>query len=238
MNSQVRDRAALVEPIMKMDLVTEMSRIADDVYVDRAVISYVRQLAEASRGTEHVRLGISARGGLALIRATKTWAAAAGRTHVVPEDVAELAHPVLNHRLILDGEAQYREVDVEARWRTCSTASPCPRCEVEVRQRPPRPLDVVTPGGRSLVLVGVICYAADTVGWLAGVPAAVDGLRPARPRSPPFDRSPTDGRTALQITPPRTMAGDDALVRCARAAPVGCRCRARSSRSPSVRRST
>ena len=113
MNSKVRDRASLVEPIMKMDLVTEMSRIADEVYVDRAVISYVRQLAEASREAEHVRLGISARGCLALIRVTKTWAAAAGRAHVVPEDVAELAHPVLSHRLILDGEAQYRGIAVE-----------------------------------------------------------------------------------------------------------------------------
>ena len=113
LNSQVRDRAALVEPIMKTGLVTEMSRIADDVYVDRAVITYVRQLAEASREMEHVRLGISARGCLALIRVVKTWAAAAGREHVVPEDVAELAHPVLSHRLILDGEAQFRGVDVE-----------------------------------------------------------------------------------------------------------------------------
>ncbi len=113
MNSQVRDRASLVEPILKTELVTEMSRIADAVYVDRAVISYVRQLAEASREAEHVRLGISARGCLALIRVTKTWAAAAGRAHVVPEDVAELAHPVLSHRLILDGEAQYRGVAIE-----------------------------------------------------------------------------------------------------------------------------
>ncbi len=59
-NSKLRDRASLVEPIMKTDLVTEMSRVADEVYVDRAVISYVRRLAEASREAEHVRLGISA----------------------------------------------------------------------------------------------------------------------------------------------------------------------------------
>ena len=38
MNSQVRDRAALVEPIMEIELVNEMSRIADEVYVDRAVV--------------------------------------------------------------------------------------------------------------------------------------------------------------------------------------------------------
>jgi MoxR-like ATPase len=113
MNSQIRDRAALIEPIMKMELVPEMSRIADEVHVDRAVISYVRRLAEASREMEHVRLGLSARGCLALVRVAKTWAVANGRTHVVPEDVAELAHAVLGHRLILDGEAQFRGIEVD-----------------------------------------------------------------------------------------------------------------------------
>jgi MoxR-like ATPase len=113
LDSKVRDRAELIEPIMKIEVITEMARVADEVHVDRAVISYVRRLAEASREAEHVRLGISARGCLALIRVTKTWAAAAGRAHVVPEDVAELAHPVLSHRLILDGEAQFRGVNVE-----------------------------------------------------------------------------------------------------------------------------
>ena len=57
--------------------------------------------------------GISARGCLALIRVIKTWAAADGASHVVPEDVAQLAHPVLSHRLILDGEAQFRGVEVD-----------------------------------------------------------------------------------------------------------------------------
>jgi MoxR-like ATPase len=113
LSSQVRDRAALVEPIMKIGLVPEMSRIADEVHVDRAVVTYIRQLAEASREMDHVRLGLSARGCLALMRVIKTWAVADGREHVVPEDVAELAHPVLGHRLILDGEAQFRGVSVE-----------------------------------------------------------------------------------------------------------------------------
>jgi MoxR-like ATPase len=113
LSSGVRDRVALVEPIMKMELVAEMSRIADEVHVDRAIVGYVRRLAEASREMEHVRLGISARGCLALIRVIKAWAAADGRPHVVPEDVAELAHPVLRHRLILDGEATFRGVEVD-----------------------------------------------------------------------------------------------------------------------------
>ena len=113
LNSGLRDRVSLVEPIMKMELVSEMSRIADEVHVDGAVVTYVRKLAEVSRDMEQVRLGLSPRGCLALIRVIKTWAVADGRDHVVPEDVAELAHPVLGHRLILDGEAQFRGVEVE-----------------------------------------------------------------------------------------------------------------------------
>jgi MoxR-like ATPase len=127
LNSQVRDRAGLVEPIMKIDLVSEMSRIADEVHVDRSVITYVRQLAEASREMEHVRLGISARGCLALIRVIKTWAVADGREHVVPEDVAELARPVLGHRLILDGEAQFRGIEVDQVVEDLLARVPVPR---------------------------------------------------------------------------------------------------------------
>ena len=113
LNSGLRDRVSLVEPIMKMDLVGEMSRIADEVHVDGAVVTYVRKLAEVSGDMEQVRLGLSPRGCLALIRVIKTWAVADGRDYVVPEDVAELAHPVLGHRLILDGEAQFRGVEVD-----------------------------------------------------------------------------------------------------------------------------
>ena len=113
MSSGIRDRAAQLEPVADSAIVQEMSQIADRVYVDRALISYVRQLAEASRELKHVRLGLSARGCLALIRVAKAWAAADGRTHVVPQDVVTLAEPVLCHRLILDAEAAFRGVTVD-----------------------------------------------------------------------------------------------------------------------------
>jgi MoxR-like ATPase len=103
-----------------------MSQIADRVHVDRALITYVRQLAEASRELEHVRLGLSARGCLALIRVAKTWAASDGRTHVVPQDVVTLASPVLCHRLILDAEAAFRGVTVDDVVQELLAAVPTP----------------------------------------------------------------------------------------------------------------
>ena len=47
---------------------------------------------------------------LALARAVKTWAIASGRTFVTPDDVRELAEPVLAHRIIVDPESEFAGV--------------------------------------------------------------------------------------------------------------------------------
>jgi MoxR-like ATPase len=112
LSSSVRDRAALVSPVVGRDDVARMIAMADEVYVDRSIVRYVRELAEASRELPHVKMGLSPRGCLAFVRAAKTWAASAGRGHVVPHDVATLAGPVLGHRLLLDAQAQFSGIQV------------------------------------------------------------------------------------------------------------------------------
>jgi len=112
-NAKVRDRAALVTPVITAPTIAQMSGLADEVYVDPAVVSYVAEIAEESRRQPHVKLGLSARGCLAFIRVAKTWAAADGRDHVVPDDVKDLATPVLCHRLLLDAEAQFSGISVD-----------------------------------------------------------------------------------------------------------------------------
>ncbi len=113
-NAKIRDRAALVSPVITAATIAQMSGLADEVYVDPAVVTYVAELAEESRRQPHVKLGLSPRGCLALIRVAKTWAAADGRDHVVPDDVKVLAEPVLCHRLLLDAEAQFSGVTIES----------------------------------------------------------------------------------------------------------------------------
>ena len=113
LGSAVRDRASLVTPVASRRVVTDLTRLAGQVYVDRAVVRYVRQLAEVSRELPHVKMGLSARGCLALVRVAKTWAAADGRTTVVPSDITTLATPVLCHRLLLEPQAQFSGVSVD-----------------------------------------------------------------------------------------------------------------------------
>jgi MoxR-like ATPase len=112
LSSQVRDRAGLVTPVVSRDEVARMIAMAGEVYVDRSIARYVRELAEASRELTQVRMGLSARGCLAFVRAAKTWAAADGRGHVVPHDIVTLAEPILGHRLLLDAQAQFGGVQV------------------------------------------------------------------------------------------------------------------------------
>ena len=108
-----RDRSASVQNVITTSAITQMSQLADQVHVDPAILGYVAQLAQESRGLRHIRLGLSVRGCLAYVRAAKTWALADGRGFVVPDDIKELSIPVLSHRLLLDAEAEFSGVAVE-----------------------------------------------------------------------------------------------------------------------------
>ena len=65
LHAEVRDRASLVTPVAAATTITEMRSVADAVYVDRALVSWVRRIAERSRTMPEVRLGLSARACLA-----------------------------------------------------------------------------------------------------------------------------------------------------------------------------
>ena len=107
-----RDRAMAVEAMVSTQAVMQMSEFANQTYVDPSLLEYVSRLATASRSHPHVRLGLSTRGALAYTRAAKTWAVAHGREYVIPDDVRQLAHPLMSHRLLLSAEAQFAGAQV------------------------------------------------------------------------------------------------------------------------------
>ena len=105
--ASVRDRATLVKPLITSEAVHQMAELANEVHVDTSVLAYISRLAEESRRHPQVKLGVSTRGCLALTRAVKTWAASNGRTFVIPDDVKDLAEPVLGHRILLTPDAEF-----------------------------------------------------------------------------------------------------------------------------------
>ncbi|MBK4346254.1 AAA family ATPase [Lacisediminihabitans changchengi] len=110
MDSSNRARASSIKPIIASESVVMMSQLASEVHVDAAVMGYVSQLVSATRVDKDAALGVSIRGALALARALKTWAISQGRTFVTPDDVRELAVPVLAHRIIVDPESEFAGV--------------------------------------------------------------------------------------------------------------------------------
>jgi len=81
---------------------------AKNVYVDSTVREYIVTLIEATRDHEDVSLGASPRASLGLFRASRGLAIMRDRDYVIPDDVKELAHAVLCHRLILSPSARMR----------------------------------------------------------------------------------------------------------------------------------
>lgn len=110
MDSSNRARASSIQPIIASESIVTMAKLASEVHVDASVMGYVSELISATRANKDAALGVSIRGGLALARAVKTWAIASGRTFVTPDDVRELAVPVLAHRIIVDPESEFAGV--------------------------------------------------------------------------------------------------------------------------------
>ena len=81
------------------------ARIQEKVSVPEEVLSYIVDLTDATRKTPALKLGASPRATRALYRVSKCLAAIKGRDFVTPDDVRELAKPVLCHRLMLSTRA-------------------------------------------------------------------------------------------------------------------------------------
>src|SRR5436305_12570277 len=82
-----------------------MDGSAKQVHVAASLRNYIVDLATATRDHPSLALGMSPRASLAMQRVARARAASLGRDYVVPDDLKELAKPVLEHRLTLTPEA-------------------------------------------------------------------------------------------------------------------------------------
>ncbi len=99
------DPLADLQPVTDAETVRDLIRTARAVYASPAVKEYVVEIVRATRSTPDLRLGASPRSALHLVQAAKASAAMAGRDHVLPDDIRELVHAVLAHRLLPSADA-------------------------------------------------------------------------------------------------------------------------------------
>lgn len=101
------DRRQLINearPMLAEADVLALQLAVSQVHASEALIGYVHALLARSRQHPGIRIGLSPRAGLALLRAARAHALMLGRNHVLPEDVQTLFVPLAAHRLVGEGD--------------------------------------------------------------------------------------------------------------------------------------
>ena len=107
------------KPILKAKEILQMQEFNSEIYADDIILKYVANIIDATRNPDNYELdlqniiefGASPRASIWLIKAAKANAMINGRGFVIPEDIKEVAHEVLRHRLILTFEAEADEIN-------------------------------------------------------------------------------------------------------------------------------
>lgn len=95
-----QDPLATLEAVVTPEELMAVRAEAEQVYVHPSIFEYIVDIVKKTRESESVVMGVSPRGSLALLRAAKAYAALQGRSYVIPDDIKELAAPVLAHRIV------------------------------------------------------------------------------------------------------------------------------------------
>lgn len=126
------ERVRMTHPLDALQSVTDpetlvrMQASCRDVFIHEKVREYLLQLIRRTRDSTHLSLGASPRASIALFRACQSYAAVQGRGYVIPDDIKILAHPVLEHRLILNPESRLRRVTTASVLRDILAEVPVP----------------------------------------------------------------------------------------------------------------
>lgn len=99
--NEQRINAKELSPVVGCKDIIEIINTVPSVRCTDDLKNYMVAIAEATRNSEYIRLGVSPRGSIALYKASKAYAMISGRDYVVPDDIKLLAPYVLSHRIIL-----------------------------------------------------------------------------------------------------------------------------------------
>ncbi|NND08829.1 MAG: MoxR family ATPase [Saprospiraceae bacterium] len=95
-----------VNAVLSRQDIADLQSLVGKIYVEDDILTYISALVRATRTHGQIYLGASPRAALALMKSAKVAAIMSGRDFVIPDDVQEMAVPVLNHRLILSPTAE------------------------------------------------------------------------------------------------------------------------------------
>jgi MoxR-like ATPase len=102
-----------VQKIVSTMQITEYRNIINEVIIDPKLVEFIAKIVNETRNNPSLYLGASPRASLAILRASKANAAIMGRDFVTPEDIIEMAVPVMRHRIILTPEKEMEGISAD-----------------------------------------------------------------------------------------------------------------------------
>jgi len=123
----ILDRMATSEPVYEttpvvdIPTISQSMKLVNNIYIDPAVRQYIVQLVQASRNPatvdrslkNYIRVGASPRATINLALSARARAFTVGRAFVTPQDIKDLAHDVLRHRIIPSYEAEAEDITTD-----------------------------------------------------------------------------------------------------------------------------
>ena len=98
--------AAQLHAVLSATQISELRRLVRLVLIEEKLLQFIARLVTSTRSHKSIYLGASPRASLAIMMSAKAAAAMQGRDFVTPEDILEMAPPVLRHRIILTPEKE------------------------------------------------------------------------------------------------------------------------------------
>lgn len=95
-----------IETVLNAETLNSLRLQVNKVHVEQHLLGYIAQIVAATRKNPWISLGASPRASLAILNASKALAAIRGRDFITPEDINEMALPVLRHRILLTPEKE------------------------------------------------------------------------------------------------------------------------------------
>lgn len=95
-----------VEPVLNIESLKKFKSQVQEILIEDKLFTYIAQLVEKTRNHPHLYLGASPRASIAIMNASKAFAAINGRDFVTPDDIKKTMNPVLRHRIILSPERE------------------------------------------------------------------------------------------------------------------------------------
>lgn len=103
---RTQNEVEMVTPVISAEEIVHYQDLIRQVHVEKSLVEYIAKIVTSTRTNANLYLGASPRASIAILNASKAYAALQGKDFVTPDDIKYIAPPVLKHRIILTPERE------------------------------------------------------------------------------------------------------------------------------------